>query len=241
MKFFQRERQKEFGLYHWRNVLESGVDDNLALIAPREAAKDEDESVGKFQDGAILASDLSSYLAREFLGFADLCAHFKRPQLEAQYRASAKALTEAIESKLWNEKLSLYCNYNPIDKNSVERRSWTGLAPVLMDLASEEHRERVIHNNILNADHFLRAQGLASHAISEPLANQQRRGLCGRAIVSNWQGPVWVLPNALVVRILNKYGYKEEARDIYARVVKTLLHSLRNWNILALELIETLE
>lgn len=54
LKFFQRERQKEFGLYHWRNVLESGVDDNLALIAPREAAKDEDESVGKFPDGAIL-------------------------------------------------------------------------------------------------------------------------------------------------------------------------------------------
>lgn len=264
LKFFQRERQKEFGLYHWRNVLESGVDDNLALIAPREAAKDEDESVGKFPDGAILATDLSSYLAREFLCFAALCAHFKRPQLEAEYRASAKALTEAIESKLWNEKLSLYCNYNPIDKNSVELRSWTGLAPVLMDLASEERRERVIHDNILNPDHFLRAQGLASHAISEPLANQQRRGLYGRAIVSNWQGPVWVLPNALVVRILNKYGYKEEARDIAARVVKTLLNSLSNyntlfenydadtgkglwapqfmsWNILALELIETLE
>lgn len=101
-----------------------------------------------------------------------------------------------------------------------------------MDLASEERRERVIHDNILNTDHFLRAQGL-SIPRSEPLANQQRRGLYGRAIVSNWQGPVWVLPNALVVRILNKYGYKEEARDISARVVKkTLLNSLRTHNTL---------
>jgi putative isomerase len=76
--------------------------------------------------------------------------------------------------------------------------------------------------------------------------------------------PVWFLPNALVVRILSKYGYKAEARDIAARVVKTLLNSMSNyntlfenydadtgkglwapqfmsWNILALELIETLE
>ncbi len=264
LKFFQRERQKQFGLYHWRNVLESGVDDNLALIAPREAAKDEDESVGKFPDGAILATDLSSYLAREFLCFADFCAHFKRSQLEAEYRSAAKTLIESIESKLWNQRLSMYCNYNPIDKNSVELRSWTGLTPVLMDLASEEHRERVIRDNILNTEHFMRSHGLASHAISEPLANQQRRGLYGRAIVSNWQGPVWVLPNALAVRVLNKYGYKEEAREISARVVKTLLGSLSNyntlfenydadtgkglwapqfmsWNILALELVETLE
>ncbi|CAN5373803.1 hypothetical protein BH11CYA1_BH11CYA1_42590 [soil metagenome] len=264
LKFFQRERKKQFGLYHWRNVLESGVDDNLALIAPREAAKDEDDSVGKFPDGAILASDLSSYIAREFLCFADFCAHFKRTKLEAEYRSEAKALIEAIESKLWNDRLSMYCNYNPIDKNAVELRSWTGMAPVLMDIASEEHRERVIRDNILNSDHFLRNHGLASHAISEPLANQQRRGLYGRAIVSNWQGPVWILPNALAVRILNKYGYKEEAREISARVVKTLLASLSNyntlfenydadtgkglwapqfmsWNILALELIQTLE
>ncbi|MFA6210383.1 MAG: trehalase family glycosidase [Candidatus Obscuribacterales bacterium] len=264
LKFFQRERKKQFGLYHWRNVLESGVDDNLALIAPREAAKDEDESVGKFPDGAILATDLSSYLAREFLCFADFCAHFKRPQLEAEYRAEAKALIAAIEEKLWNDKLSMYCNYNPLDKNAVELRSWTGMAPVLMDLASEEHRERVIKDNILNPDHFLRAHGLASHAVSEPLANQQRRGLYGRAIVSNWQGPVWVLPNAMAVRILNKYGYKEEAREISARVVNTLLGSLSSnntlfenydadtgkglwapqfmsWNILALELVQTLE
>lgn len=264
LRYFQRERKGDYGLYHWRNVLESGVDDNLALIAPREAAKDEDESIGKFPDGAILAADLSSYLAQEFLSFAELCKKFNRPQLEADYRAEAKALIEAIEKHLWNEKLQLYCNWNPLDKCAVELRSWTGLTPVLMGLAPQERAERVIKNNILNSEHFLRPRGMTSHAVSEPLANQQRRGLYGRAIVSNWQGPVWILPNAMAVRALKKYGFAAEARDISGRMVKTLVDSLSkyktiyenydcesgaglwapqfmSWNILALELVETLE
>ena len=264
LRYFQRERKGDWGLYHWRNVLESGVDDNLALIAPREAAKDEDESIGKFPDGAILAADLSSYLAQEFLSFAELCKKYNRPQLESDYRAEAKALIASIEEHLWNEKLSLYCNYNPLDKCAVELRSWTGLAPVLMGLASQERAERVIKNNILSTEHFLRPRGMTSHAVSEPLANQQRRGLYGRAIVSNWQGPVWILPNAMAVRALKRYGFAAEAKEISGRMVKTLVDSLSkyktiyenydcesgaglwapqfvSWNILALELVETLE
>jgi len=264
LKFFQRERKAKWDLYHWRNVLESGVDDNLALIAPREAAQSEDDSTGKFPDGEILAVDLSSYIAREFICFADLCAHFGRTQLEAEYRSQAKTLIASIEEHLWNDKLSMYCGFNPVDSTVVELRSWTGLAPMLMGISSPERIERMIKENILASAHFLRPWGLASHAVSEPLANQQRRGLYGRAIVSNWQGPVWILPNALVVRSLNAYGYKKEAKDISARVVKTLLNSLdqfktlyenydaesgaglwapefMSWNILALELVQTLE
>ncbi len=264
LKFFQRERKSNWNLYHWRNVLESGVDDNLALIAPREAAQSEDESVGKFPDGSILAVDLSSYIAREFICFADLCAAFGRSQLEREYRELAKILIASIEEHLWNDKLSMYCGYNPQDATIIELRSWTGLAPMLMGLSKPERVERMLRDNILNSEHFLRPWGLTSHAVSEPLANQQRRGLYGRAIVSNWQGPVWILPNALVVRALNAGGFKKEAKEISARVVKTLLHSLdryntlyenydaetgaglwasqfMSWNILALELIQTLE
>src|SRR6185437_6716973 len=41
LEYFQRNRRDKSGLYHWRNVLESGVDDNLALLTPHEAAKNE--------------------------------------------------------------------------------------------------------------------------------------------------------------------------------------------------------
>jgi hypothetical protein len=79
---------------------------------------------------------------------------------------------------------------------------------------------------MLNPQHFLRPCGLASHAVSEPLANQQRRGLYGRAIVSNWQGPMWVLPNALAVKALLGYGYEGQARELASRIVKCLAESI---------------
>ncbi len=262
--YFKRQRLSKWGLYHWRNVLESGVDDNLALIAPREAAKDEDASMARFDDGRILAVDINSYLAGEFAALARMAEACGNKALEEACRMQTRALREAIEEHLWHEELALYCGYNTADNTIIALRSWTGLTPVIMGIAGEERAHRVIRENILNQEHFLRPAGLASHAVSEPLANQQRRGLYGRAIVSNWQGPVWVLPNALVVRALLKYGYQKEAQEIAARVLNTLSKGLQetgtlhenynaetgaplwapnfmSWNILALELVELLE
>lgn len=262
--YFRRQRLSKWGLYHWRNVLESGVDDNLALIAPREAAKDEDDSMARFDDGRILAVDINSYLAGEYNALARLAEACGNKALQDACETQASELCQAIEEHFWHDKLALYCGYNTADNTTVALRSWTGLTPVIMGFAAEERAHRVIRENILNQEHFLRPAGLASHAVSEPLANQQRRGLYGRAIVSNWQGPVWVLPNALIVRALLKYGYEREAQDIAARVVATLSKGLddtgtlyenynaetgaplwapnfMSWNILALELVELLE
>ncbi len=60
--YFERFRLDKLGLYSWRNVLESGVDDNLALIYPIEASKDENKDVGIFPDSHILAVDINCYL-----------------------------------------------------------------------------------------------------------------------------------------------------------------------------------
>jgi len=152
--------------------------------------------------------------------------------LQESCQMQNRALREAIEEHLWHEELALYCGYNTADSTTVALRSWTGLTPVIMGIASEERAHRVIWENILNPEHFLRPAGLASHAVSEPLANQQRRGLYGRAIVSNWQGPVWVLPHALIVRALLKYGYHQEAQEIAARVVATLSKGLQETSTL---------
>lgn len=264
LQYFERQRKGAHGLYHWRNVLESGVDDNLALISPREAAKDEDDSISKFPDGELLAVDLSTYLVAEFLAFAELArAHYKL-ELAANYEKRASQVIAAIEQYCWNEKLGMYCNVNPKDGSQVQLRAWTGLLPCLLGLGKQERIEQVIKSNIVSETHFLRPAGIASVAASEPLYNNALRGLYGRAIVSNWQGPVWVLTNALVVRCLLRFGFKKEAQEVSARMLNTMLKDIEqngtlhenyhaetgqalwapqfmSWNILALELLEILE
>lgn len=264
LQYFQTKRRRERGLYCWRNVLESGVDDNLALIAPREAAKDEDDSISEFPDGKLLAVDLSAYLVAEFRAFAQLCSLNGQQPLADKYGAQAAELSNAIDEHCWNEKIGMYCNVFPKDGSQLVLRAWTGLVPVLLGLVKPERIEQVIRTNIIREEHFLRAAGLASVAASEPLYNNAMRGLYGRAIVSNWQGPVWVLSTGLAVRCLMREGFKKEAQELSIRMINTLYRDIESngtmhenyhadtgeplwapqfmsWNILALELLEILE
>jgi neutral trehalase len=169
-----------------------------------------------------------------------------------------------IEEALWNTSLSIYCHLDPATSRQVLVRNWTGLAPVLFGFAKPERVQETIERCILNPQHFLRPYGLASTAASELLYNQAKRGLYGRAMVSNWQGPVWVLPNVLAVRCLVAHEYKQQAVEISQRVLMAMSKGLKetgklyenydaetghplwapqfmSWNVLALEMIQLLE
>jgi hypothetical protein len=257
--FFQLNRMHRSGMYHWRNVLESGVDDNLALLAPMEAAKDENEHIGDVPDGSLIAVDLCSYLVLEYLSFAEIAAANGLYDLSEKYAHLSLHLSAQVEQHLWNDELGMYCNFCPNSDQQYKMRSWTGLLPALLGFASEDRIQQVIERNILNPEHFLRPAGLASMAASEHLYNQGMRGLYGRAIVCNWQGPVWVLPNILAVRCLLAQKMHRAAEELAIRVVKTLADCIvekgvlfenynaetgqplwapkfMSWNVLALEL-----
>jgi hypothetical protein len=264
LNYFYTKRRDERGLYRWRNVLESGVDNNLALLAPSEAAKDENFEHTIFPDGQLLATDISAYLFAEYQSFSEIARISGNEELSLKYRAFADEVRHAIDDHLWNSALSLYCNLHPVEGYFVSLRCWTGLAPVLVGACSKERAAEVIERNILSEEHFLRPAGIPSVAASERIYNQSRRGLYGRVLVSNWQGPVWVLTNGMVVRCLSALGYAEGARAVASRMVSTLIKDLQNtgtlhenyhaetgeslfapnfmsWNILALEMLNLLE
>ncbi|MGH9548946.1 MAG: MGH1-like glycoside hydrolase domain-containing protein, partial [Terriglobales bacterium] len=265
LTYYRQHRLDRCGLYFWRNVLESGVDNNYALLSPLEAMQDEDQTSVTYPDGLLLAVDLNSYLYAEFKAFSELCGHNgARKELEAEYAQLADTLAEHIEGMLWDEELGLYVNVNPGTGTRVRLRSWIGILPVLCGIASEERANRVYCENVLNETHFLQPFGVASMAASEPLANQAPRGLYGLAIVCNWNGPVWVLPNVLVARDLAKRGRIKEAREVARRTVAAMVKDLKkngvlhenyradtgeslwapqfmSWNVLALELCRMLQ
>jgi putative isomerase len=264
LQYYARTRRSKSGLYHWRNVLESGVDDNLALLYPVEAAKDENESNG-YPDARLLAVDLNSYLVYEIRAFAQLCSLAKRhPDEVTKYNQEADRLVALIDEQLWNPALNMYCNLDPVTNQFETIRAWTGLLPAIFGFAKSNRIKITLEEVLLNPKHFYRPSGLASVAVSEPLYNNAKRGLYGRAIVSNWQGPMWVLPNALAVEGLVKQGYKNEAVDLAKRCILTLCRSLNekgtlfenynaetgdalwapnfmSWNALSLSLIDLLD
>lgn len=259
LEYYVRTRQKD-GLFHWRNVLESGIDDNLALLAPIEAAKDQNESV-VFPDGRLLATDLCAYLFAEFKAVAAIADAAGNKELAAKWTKRARDLSAAIDERMWNEKLQMYCNVDPVNGQQVEFRACSGLMPAFFDAVKPERIEQVFRSNVLSEQHFLRPTGVASVAVSENLYNQAKRGLYGRARVSNWQGPMWILPNGLAVRALARHGLKSEAQQVAHRAINTAINSIidhaglfenynaetgaplwapnfMSWNILILEMLD---
>lgn len=264
LDFWKRNRRHESGLFTWRSVLESGVDDSYALLSPREAAKDEEKTCVAYPDGRLLAADLNSYMVAELRAFArlaDICGDHDKAHA---VRQEARLLARTIEQKLYDRSLKMYVHVDPDRNEPVRIRCWTGLAPVLFDVSSRSRALRVLRDTVLNEQHFLRPYGIASLAASESLYNQAPRGLYGRAIVCNWNGPIWILPNALTVRCLLRHNLTAEAKDVSRRVVAAMVKGLRergtlfenynaetgaalwaphfmSWNIMALEMIELLE
>lgn len=259
LEYYVRTRLKD-GLYHWRNVLESGLDSNLALLAPLEAAKDENEAVGQYPDGRLLATDLCAYLYGEFRSVAKIADAAQNKEMSSKWNKRADEVSAAIDERMWNAKLQMYCNVDPQTGEQVAFRACSGLMPALFDAVKSERIEQVLRTNVLSEEHFLRPAGIASVAASENLYNQAKRGLYGRVRVSNWQGPMWILPNGLAWRCLNRHNMQKESERIASRVLDTLSMSIKkhktlyenydaetsaplwapdfmSWNILALEMI----
>ena len=264
LNYFQTHRKHSSGLFFWRDVLESGVDDNYALLAPLEAKKDEDQACVHYPDGKLLAVDLNSYLVAEFRAFAILARALGECQRATEFARLAFDLACKIEARLWDGELGMYVSIDPDDDSKVRMRSWIGLLPVFLGITSKARALHVLRTNVLAEEHFLRNFGIASLAASEPLSNQAPRGLYGRAIVCNWNGPVWILPCVLAVRSLIEQGLIAEAKDISRRAVAAMVKNLKttgvlyenynadtgvglwapkfmSWNILALELLDVIE
>jgi glycogen debranching enzyme len=264
LDYFNRNRRHVSGLYHWRNMLESGVDDNFALIYPLDSSKDENTEVHGYPDGRLLAVDISSWLVAEYNAFSQLATLSGWEGLSSKYSELSVELSKKIEDMLWDEELSMYCNFDPVTQKYARIRSWTGLMPVALGFAKPDRAKQTIENCIMNELHFLRPAGLASVAASDELYNQSKLGLYGRAKVANWQGPVWVIPNVLVIRGMLHYGFEKEARELALRILTTLVNAYNktgtmnenynaetgaplrapnfmSWNVLCLELMRLVE
>lgn len=263
LEYFDKYRQSANGLYHWRNVLESGVDNNLALMYPLEASKDTNDNMTEFPDGQVFACDLLTYLAAEYEALAALHLVAQDPPPAAKYSQKAGNLKDLLEKYFWDQEASFFFNLAPDGKTKIRVLSWTGFTPLIYGFAGKEKAEQLIKQHITNEASFLRKSGITSMSALERTYNQAKRGLYGRFMVSNWQGPVWGLTTALAIRGLQHYKYEDSACEIAGRWVNTLSQSLKrdgtlyenyyaetgdglwapdfiSWNILALESLELL-
>jgi mannosylglycerate hydrolase MGH1-like protein len=213
-----RERRGPSGMFKWRSALESGVDNNAVLV--------------HFPPLSIEAVDATCFVARECAALALLAEECANTPVADRMRRSALDAQHAL-LRSWDEDAGIFWNRHVDSDLPVKVMSWTGLMPMWGGFVPKRMRARLVKEHLRPGGPFLTTYGIMTLARKEVAFNNGRRTYIwdhtaqARKEVSNWQGPTWVLPNALIADALAAAGHRSLAQTICRGTLMLLAHDLR--------------
>lgn len=202
--YWRHARRAPDGLFIWFDGVESGVDNNPAVSS---VPADRTEGV-----------DLACYIYREYLAMADLAELLGKKSDVQVYQQRAARLKHLIQTRLWDSKAGTFFNRDSRTGNFVRVPEWTNLTPLWAGVATPQQAKILIARWVLNPHQFWCRFGIRSLAISSPYYHP-RNGY--------WQGPVWVIPNYMVMHGLMNYGYTSQARLLARETAAMLLNDIQ--------------
>ena len=181
-------------LFAWKSGEESG-----AANSPR------------FDGGADFAAiDLASYLAHECRVLQDMAQQLRYREIARKWDRTATAIEEAAREHLWHEDRGFFFDRKGPGGEWVDMWTSAGLLPLWAGIATKEQAAQMIRH-LKEKDKFWTALPVPSVAHDDPkFAKDMGRG------------PTWVTTNYLIIRGLQRYGYKAEAESLRARTIEAV-------------------
>jgi putative isomerase len=204
LQFWEDTREQPNGLFVWFNGVESGVDNNPAVSAsPAQATE---------------GVDLQCYLYREYEAMAILAAKLGYADDAVEYRRKAAALEEKIQTQMWSASAGTFLNIDTRTGQQIDVLTWTDFVPLWAGVATETQAKQIIEQHLLNPEEFWAAYGIRTLAPNQALYDP---------VHGYWRGPVWILPNYLLMHGLMNYGYRKQAMELAKRTQKLLIGDLK--------------
>jgi mannosylglycerate hydrolase len=125
---------------------------------------------------------------------------------------AAKRTTEAINTKLWNQKAGIYFDFDLVDGTQIDSHVASGFAPLFAMAPSARRIEEIMR--VLDSRHFSRVDG---HSWTIPSYDKEAPGYSPNRY---WRGPIWININWLLFHGLRRYGYHDYARNVRRSIVE---------------------
>lgn len=200
---------KKYDLGVWFNSMESGADNNLAVL--------------DFPNRAVIGTDLNTFIYREYKTLSLIYKKLNN-QSEAKYfEKRANEIKEHINKYLWDDKDESYYNMDGRSGNLIKRVSYNCIHPLWANISPNNRAKKFITRYVLNPKKLWSLYGIRTLAKDDPQYNNAN-------IIkpySNWQGPVWPLANYFFVDALLTYKYQKEAIEIAKRVSSICIKDIR--------------
>jgi alpha,alpha-trehalase len=196
------------GLVKWWDGLESGADNNAALV--------------RRTHNCVAGGDVNAFAYLDYRAAAAVAARIGKPDESAAFRDRAGRLAASINAHLWDPADATYYNYDTIERARIRCVTYSNLVPLWARLASAGQAKAMIERYVLSPAKLWSPYGVRSLAADDPQYNNEN-------VIkpySNWQGPIWPHANWMVMHALLFYGFPEAAVEVAARVTRLCLDDL---------------
>lgn len=212
---------------HDRAVRESGHDTSYRLEgkAAHLATVDLNSLLYKYE------VDIAFIIEKFFDGALEDCSG--KTHTAAQWRVRAATRRDNITKHLWNEKESMFYDYNVKTKEQTGYESATAFWPLWSEAATKEQAEELVNNSLSK---FEEEGGLVSGTLKS-------RGDLGIHRPSRqWDYPFGWAPQQILAWVgLSNYGYESAARRLVYRWLFMLIRAFVDYNGVVVEKYNVLE
>jgi len=196
------------GLVKWWDSLESGADNNPALV--------------RRYHNSVAGADVNAFMVLDYRSMALIAERIGRSDDAEAFGERTRRLVEAVNTHLWDEADSTYYNYDTVEKRSIRCITYSNQLPLWARLAPSERARAMIERYMLEPGKLWSPYGIRSAAADEPSYNNDN-------VIkpySNWQGPIWPHANWMFMHALIHYGYPKAAVEVAERVTRLCLDDL---------------
>ena len=252
LEFYEQNTTDGDGFFCWQTM--PGIDNNPSVYGRNP--------------GETCGADLMSFHYREYLACAELqemCGVGDPEENRCKAEKIKTLLNRCNRSRKDGFYYDLHRPSAPVIHkqmlnwvNRIPYRGCSGVFPLWAGVADRGMIAEV-WKIFSDPEEFMTPWGIRSLSKREEMYNN-----APGANPSNWQGPVWSLPNVLLVYALNDAGMKDEAADLAGRIISLLASDIMSngcmheyydaengepvlkpgfisWHMLTFELMENLE
>ena len=167
--------------------------------------------------------DLNSMLVKEARSLSEMASLLGRKEEAAKWNADAEVRSSLINKILWDNESGFYYNVNRNDHTFIYKKKYDlkikeiiGFLPLWAGISDSAQTSKLV-STMLNPDEFWRPFGIPTLSAADKYYNP----------MGYWNGPVWVQWDYLVFRGLLDHGYKKEAKELTAKVLKNMIWHLK--------------
>jgi neutral trehalase len=204
----QKMSDSATGLVKWWDGLESGADNDAALI--------------RTYHNSIAAVDVNAFTVLDYRAMAVIAGRLHRQEDAAAFRERARRLAEGINVHLWDPDDATYYAYDTVERTRRRHITYSNQVALWARLAARDQAKAMLERYLLDPRKLWSPHGLRSLAADDPLYNNEN-------VIkpySNWQGPIWPHANWMFMHALIHYGYEDASLQVAERVTRLCLADL---------------